>query len=231
MGGGRVHNTKNSYKSNRKQSAAQKAAQVERCQATKRANKQKKSKSAKANFISNWNKTPQQPVDEGNASGAPEIYGDDVAGDGGDDRANEVIEINGTANDYVSPGAANSQHKSDDEYDVVIINPVVSSNTHSADVVANLDFDEEEAGKKKSDDSPDDLLPGIQQKYVEAIQKRLQSEVSEDNKSVNNWLLDHLKENGWWIRMVKAHWVAKKLGLKRGPIAFYRDVYVWLPDK
>ena len=43
----------------------------------------------------------------------------------------------------------------------------------SMDVVANLDFDEEDAVCKNSDDGPDNSLPGIQKKYIEAVQKQV----------------------------------------------------------
>jgi hypothetical protein len=35
---------------------------------------------------------------------------------------------------------------------------------------------------------------------------------------------------GWWIRKAHVPWIVKKLGLKMSYLAYYRDVYVWLPD-
>ena len=45
---------------------------------------------------------------------------------------------------------------------------------------------EEEATKKHSDDFEDDNIPGIQQRYMVAFQKRVQFEVSKGNKNINN---------------------------------------------
>jgi hypothetical protein len=75
---------------------------------------------------------------------------------------------------------------------------------------------------------------------VAAIQKQLQSEVSKDNKDINNqWLLKHLRMNDWWIRKDSYLWFIRKYNKTREKKedeldeeykAYYRDVLVWLPD-
>ncbi|KAL7546679.1 hypothetical protein ACHAWF_010011 [Thalassiosira exigua] len=98
------------------------------------------------------------------------------------------------------------------------------------DVTANLDYDEEEDanGLNESDECPNEGS-GVQQRYVEAIQKRIQEEVHKDF-SGNSWLIQLLNENDWWIRKAHANNMVKKLKLRKEYDAYYRDVYVWLPD-
>jgi hypothetical protein len=127
-----------------------------------------------------------------------------------------------------------------EEYDVVTIdNPAINGVVAPADATANLDYDEEEAKKKGSDDFDDDNAPGVQQQYVAAIQKQVQSEVSKDNKNINNqWLVQHLRQNDWWIRKEQYLWFIRKYNktrekeedkLNEEHKAYYRDVFVWLP--
>ncbi len=74
-----------------------------------------------------------------------------------------------------------------------------------------------------------------------AVQKRVQIEVSKDNKNINNqWLLSHLKQSDWWLRKEWYIWFIEKYNasiekredkqLGVGYRAYYRDVHVWLPD-
>ena len=130
--------------------------------------------------------------------------------------------------------------ENDDDNVVVIENPLVTV-TDSMDVIEkldfDLDFDDEEASRNNSDDCPDDLLPGIHQKYVDAIQKRVKAEVIRNNTSNDQWLVTHLNNNDWWIRKVHVPMITRKLkksdhmlNPKREYAAFYRDVYVWVPD-
>ncbi len=109
-------------------------------------------------------------------------------------------------------------------------------NKKSCDVIENLD--------KGEDDHPEDYFDnddgfeefkkdkplGVQQAVVKVITERLAEEVREANKSADTWLLKHLKENDWWIRNEHARKFAKRLGLKAAHHAYYRDIYVFLPD-
>jgi hypothetical protein len=60
-----------------------------------------------------------------------------------------------------------------------------------------------------SDDFDDDNLPGIQQQYVAAAQKQVQSEVRKNYEKMP-WLLPYLKANGWWIRKENYMWFIKQ---------------------
>jgi len=198
-----IANTKNSYKSTRKQTDEEKAAQAAKAKATKK-QKNKAARNAAVNnfFIPQKNKAASQAADTGRRQAEEE-------------------------GSTTTPTNTNNENEEDEP--IVITNPVVT-NVDSEDIVAALDFDEKMASaSRKSDEGADEELPGIQQRYVKAIQKRVQEEISKDNKSINTWLLEHLKSNDWWIRKDKAHWIAKKLGLKKQYNAYYRDVLVWLP--
>jgi hypothetical protein len=103
----------------------------------------------------------------------------------------------------------------------------------AADVFANLDIDEDEPVDADDDEqyfeSGGDM--GVQQQYIKAIQLRLRDELgTRNNPCTDPYTLTHLKENGWWIKKENAPYFVKKLGLKRSYDAYYRDVYVWLPD-
>ena len=91
------------------------------------------------------------------------------------------------------------------------------------------DYDEEEEWGKNDSDEYKSEHHGVQQKYVEAIQKEVQKQVKEDYEG-KKWLLDLLNENNWWIRKVHAHIIIKKLKLTEDYGAYYRDVYFWLPE-
>jgi hypothetical protein len=107
---------------------------------------------------------------------------------------------------------AGSAEASGDDDDVAILTNVQPQANNPNDISPNLDLDEQEEGEGESfDDVEIDggavgcLHPsvngnGIQQRYVEGIQKRLQYEVLKDfgkgsgALSKRKWLLDHLKE-------------------------------------
>jgi hypothetical protein len=67
--------------------------------------------------------------------------------------------------------------------------------------------------------------------YLRAIQTRLKNEVLEGTKDEEKWLMEMLNENDWWIRHQQAESLCKKLGVIFAEIAYYRDVYVWLPEQ
>ena len=133
--------------------------------------------------------------------------------------------------DDVSSGDEDNNGK-DDEF--ITINNDTIEIVPALNVMANLDIDEDEDEPEGNDTDnsflPDDEDLGVQQEYVKAIQLRLRDEVSIKGSCTDLWLLEHLKANNWWIRKDKALSFAKKLGLKRSYAAYYRDVYVWLPD-
>ena len=103
----------------------------------------------------------------------------------------------------------------------------------SSNIEANLDYNEEEARKEGNDDSPDNDIPGVQQQFVEKIVERLKKECSYRSKDdIECWLLHHLNQNDWWVRIVHIKTITRKLGFKLNldHAAYYRDIYIWLPD-
>jgi hypothetical protein len=102
--------------------------------------------------------------------------------------------------------------------------------SNRADVIQNLDYDDDD--EKADDESGDSTAQplGVQREYVKAIQQRLQYEIKDNDKLVENWLLNLLDGNDWWIRKCHVPKVLKKLQMKANPLAYYRDIYVWLPD-
>ena len=56
---------------------------------------------------------------------------------------------------------------------------------------------------------------GVMNSYLCAVQRQLKKEASSrgDKSSTSDWLLPHLKEEGYWLRQHKAKFVCDKLGL------------------
>ena len=236
---------KNGYKAKRKQTSSQKKKQAERCAETKQKNKKKKEqqkaaveRAARMNFFA-----PRTNRSSGDSTAAP-INNDTTTtaaaaavNTSADDRADAAAEENSTT----TAVTAVDNNSATPDYDVVTINnPEINNVIDPANAIAELDYSEEEATKKHSDDFEDDTIPGIQQRYVAAVQKRVQIEVSKDNKNINNkWLLRHLQQNDWWLRKEWYTWFIKKYNasvekkedkLDEEYRAYYRDVHVWLPD-
>lgn len=130
-------------------------------------------------------------------------------------------------------------NNNDDDGVVIITNTAVNGVINPDHHIAYLHYDEEEAAKKDSDDFADDNDPGIQQRYVAAVQSRLQYELSKNNKDINTWLILHLRQNDWCLPKTHFRWFIKKFNatvenkkdkLVEDNKAYYRDVHVWLPD-
>jgi hypothetical protein len=67
--------------------------------------------------------------------------------------------------------------------------------------------------------------------FLKAVHRELREQVR--GRAVTEpWLLDMLKAPGadWWLRAGQARLVCKKLNLPYDEPAYYRDIYVWLPD-
>jgi hypothetical protein len=105
------------------------------------------------------------------------------------------------------------------------------------EIIVNLDVGDDENPSDYYDSGDGDHEKfeegkplGVQQAVNKVVTERLKEEVKERNKSTDTWLLNHLRENDWWIRKEHARKFAKKLGVKAEHPAYYRDIYVWLPD-
>jgi len=222
---GRTVGTKNSYKSTRKQSATQQKLQKDKCKKTKERNNVIKRNKNKANFLRSLFSQEAHAIN------------DDVATS--NDDADNSAEVEGRAGiDNNGNNVNGGGNKSNDGTDVAFtINNPTPTIVNPPDIEPNLDYDEEQASKKGSDDELGRKQPGVQQAYVEAIQKRVKTEVSKDFEGTNKWLVNHLEKNEWWIRKDKATTIIKllnasddDLNLRREYQAYYRDVFIWLPD-
>ncbi len=126
------------------------------------------------------------------------------------------------------------EEEAEDEENIITVMHSVATITPAIDVVANLDIvhhtEEQNMDDDDEESQQDDAYLGVQQEYVKAIQLRIKEEVNQNANTANQWVLEHLKGNGWWIRKENSHQFAKRLGLKKSYDAYYRDVYIWLPD-
>lgn len=112
------------------------------------------------------------------------------------------------------------------------------SNRQVRPVLANLDADDDDdddgydsGGDDGVNEANRDSVKGIQQEYLQNVHSQLKLECnSQRGKQSEDWLVDYLKENGWWIRKEHATRIAKKLTLTAYHYSYYRDVRVWLPD-
>jgi hypothetical protein len=102
------------------------------------------------------------------------------------------------------------------------------------EIIAELSDNLGEEEDQEYDDDPDILdapAASVMNTYLQAIQTRLKYEVLGDTKDEELWLTEILNNNDWWIRHQQAKLLCKKLNIIFAEIAYYRDVYVWLPDK
>jgi hypothetical protein len=103
------------------------------------------------------------------------------------------------------------------------------------EITAELDYsleeEEQECNDADTSDTSDAPATSVMNTYLRAIQTRLKNEVLEGTKDEEKWLTEMLNENDWWIRHQQAESLCKKLGVIFAEIAYYRDVYVWLPEQ
>jgi hypothetical protein len=101
-------------------------------------------------------------------------------------------------------------------------------------ITAELDYDldeEQECNDVDASDTSDAPADSVMNSYLRAIQTRLKFEVLEDTKEDEKWLKKMLNENDWWIHHQQAESLCKKLKVIFAEIAYYRDIYVWLPEQ
>lgn len=72
-------------------------------------------------------------------------------------------------------------------------------------------------------------------KYATKLMERLRQELSSMGASTDNWLLQRLKANGWWLKGADAHDIMMKHAADSDPACwpepyYLRDIFVWLPD-
>lgn len=64
--------------------------------------------------------------------------------------------------------------------------------------------------------------------YLRAVQSNLQKELLPG--SVSRALRSLLDENDWWLRSIHAKKVCSLIDIEFSESAYYRDIFVWLPD-
>ena len=75
----------------------------------------------------------------------------------------------------------------------------------------------------------------VMKMYARHVHERLRAELSSNGSATDNWLVQKLKDNGWWLRAADARDVMLRLSANSNPVdwatPFYiRDIFVWLPD-
>jgi hypothetical protein len=80
-------------------------------------------------------------------------------------------------------------------------------------------------------DTLDAPATSVMNTYLQAIQSCPKYEVLKDTKNEEMWLTEILNQNDWWIRHQQAEPLCKNLDVHFEEIAYYRDIYVWLPEK
>ena len=145
----------------------------------------------------------------------------------------------------------------DDNDNVIVLSESIDDGRGKTDeFVANLDVEDgegaeldDEADAEDNESTPTNTKRaarkrGIQQDYMRAVQNRLKCEVANKTKGFEaSWLLDHLKENDWWVRKEHALAIVKQLkSERRSPStyqdadigkhnpAYYRSIKVWIPE-
>lgn len=98
-------------------------------------------------------------------------------------------------------------------------------------VPPDVDSDGEDEDSDEDDDR--DESESQMRSYLRCLYEHLKYEVTGSGKNLprdEKWLLGHLKANNWWLPAVHASHLCNKLGIEFGEPAYFRDVYVWLPD-
>ncbi|GFH49181.1 hypothetical protein CTEN210_05657, partial [Chaetoceros tenuissimus] len=111
------------------------------------------------------------------------------------------------------------------------------------------EYDEPDPVFESDEDSEDDKSKKFMDDIIRAVQERLKYEENPDGADPR-WLMYHLQENDWYIRQCHMNFVCKKLdkwwkvysqksnrakhlqfNLKYTALPYYKDIYVWLPDR
>jgi hypothetical protein len=103
-------------------------------------------------------------------------------------------------------------------------------------IVADLDGDDEDADADADIEEieTNDILTdddGVMSNYISAIQGRIRKETA--NKCLNSgqqWLLQEIQDNGYWIRKECANIICQKLSIRFDEPSYYLDLQVWFPE-
>ena len=227
--------SKNKHKSTRKQSDRERQLQNERAQSTRRLNKRiKEDKKAREEDEKTQRNADELKKKRANFFAPRSITSTKepvVLETVEEEATNSNTECDRLDFGNIDEGSADAV--------AMVHNPSITDIYTPIEPIAELVYNEDDPTDNGLDDALDSDLQGIQQMYVKAIQNRLQKEVNSKSDSANSWLIKRLKENSWWLPKSHHKWFisqynkAREPGvdeLKRGLSAYYRDVYVWLPD-
>ena len=110
-----------------------------------------------------------------------------------------------------------------------------------------LDSESEDEDTDPEDDEPEQPIAGHVRRIYAAVYARLQVELDKKGPPTDNWLVRHLRANGWWLRAGCAALVDGTLVLEKGvrsahfrvsvepdaqaEVFYERDLLVCLPDE
>jgi hypothetical protein len=102
-------------------------------------------------------------------------------------------------------------------------------------IVADLDYDDEDVDIEENETNTNDILTdddGVMPNYLSAIQQRIRKETAEKNRvnSGQQWLLQEIQDNGYWIRKERAKMICRKLSIRFDEPSYYRDLQIWFPE-
>ena len=83
--------------------------------------------------------------------------------------SNEESEIEELTKGSGKDAVANEAGDSNETNTVLISHPIADYTIDSVGIAAHLDFNKKEASCRDSDNLPSDLIPGIQQKYLNTV--------------------------------------------------------------
>jgi hypothetical protein len=106
-----------------------------------------------------------------------------------------------------------------------------------------LSASDEESSTAEDEDGVEDLQDdddaefeqyetgGAMKEFLEQVYKQLRLEIT-GNKCTTKWLVKHLEDNDWWIRLCHAKTISRQLGISYDEynLGYYHDICVWLPD-
>ena len=225
---------------NKKEKEEEKAREAEE----KKRQKEETIRNKKANFFNGRIRTNTSVIDthtEGNSSTCDGVTVRAI-GNNNDNNNNDIMNVDlgesNTRNDNdINTAAETTADNNNNEKEVedavvegsLVVNNAAPESITPYDVIANLDYDEgEDAGKTDADDPPTEKC-GVMYICTKAVMERLQKEVRGDFNG-ETWLLDILRDNDWWLKTYHVPDITKKLQLVKEYDAYYRDIYVWLPD-
>lgn len=176
-----------------------------------------------------------QPVQQAEAESLPEpinVQGNDA--DPSDDEPEEALPPNvdeplAAAEEHTSVFSEEVEYRADDDAEEIAANLNMPEG-------GNGELDDEINAEPDDTPAPTKLDVGIQQEYLRAVHDGLRAQVREDWPALKSkWMLDHLKDNDFWIKKEQALSIARKLKRDGAELdlhhpAYYRSIKFWIPE-